>query len=164
MTTIVAFQPSQTAPFQFQAEFDGATYQVLVTWSLFGQRYYVGVFDLSGNLIFLKGLVGSPVGVALQSISWDAGIVTAVTASPHGFKLGVTVELTVSNAVPDDYNGTFECVVTGPNSFTYALANEPAMTVTAFGEFDYDVNLLEGYFETSTMIFQDANEQFLIGP
>lgn len=70
MTTYVTFQPSATAPFQFQATLDGSAYTVIMPWNLHGQRYYVTCFDLSGNLIFSLPLIGSPLG---YNISLSAG-------------------------------------------------------------------------------------------
>lgn len=60
--TLVPFQPSSTQPFQFQAVTDTATYTVIITWSLAGQRYYFNLYDLSQNLIASMAMVGSPPG------------------------------------------------------------------------------------------------------
>jgi hypothetical protein len=65
MTTF-AFTPSQTAAFTFQPVLDGSTYNVVVTWNIFGQRYYVNCYDLSGNLIFALPLISSPVGTPIS--------------------------------------------------------------------------------------------------
>ena len=62
MTVYVPFAPSTTAPFTFQATFDGNAYTVTCTWNLFGQRYYVNVSDLRGNHIFTLPMIGSPNG------------------------------------------------------------------------------------------------------
>lgn len=29
---------------------------------------------------------------------------------------------------------------------------------------DYDINLIEGYFTTSTMVFRDSSQQFIVTP
>ena len=47
-------------PFQFQAVLDGATYNVIVTWNIARQGWYLSVVDQSGNLIGSRALVGSP--------------------------------------------------------------------------------------------------------
>ena len=60
MTTYVNFTPSTNALFQFQATLDGNLYNVVITWSLAGQRYYINVYALDGTLIVAKPLVGSP--------------------------------------------------------------------------------------------------------
>ena len=61
MTTVYTpFTPSVTTPFLFQPTFDGDIYTVIVTWNLFGRRYYVNCYTLSGTLIFSLPLIGSP--------------------------------------------------------------------------------------------------------
>lgn len=70
MTTYTAFTPTASAPFQFQPTFDGAVYTVIVTWNLFGQRYYVNVYTLSGTLVYSLPMIGSPPG---YDISLNAG-------------------------------------------------------------------------------------------
>lgn len=74
MTTIIPFTPSTQAPFQFQATLDGALYTVIVKWNWFGQRWYIEVLDLSGNLIIYTAMVGSPVG---YDISLVVGLFTS---------------------------------------------------------------------------------------
>lgn len=158
--SITSFVPSALAPFQFQVTLDGQLYTVIVTWSLFGQRYYMNLFDLSGNLILSRSIVGSPVGIALQGLIWDQGVVTAQTTESHGFDDGQTLILTISRAIPDAYNGTYQCLVNGNDTFTYSLAGDPG-PATAFGEFDYYIDLTKGYFE-SILAFQDENQQFIV--
>lgn len=60
MTTYTQFSPAPDQPFQFSAELDGATYNVIVTQNLFGQRWYVNVYDNTGNLIISFPLIASP--------------------------------------------------------------------------------------------------------
>ena len=62
MATIVPFVPSDVAPPQFQATLDGAAYTIIITWNVFGQRYYINVLDTSGALVLCTALVGSPNG------------------------------------------------------------------------------------------------------
>lgn len=58
--TIIQFSPSLTANVQFQATFDGAAYNVVVTWSLYSKRYYVTVFTLQNRRVYTIPLIGSP--------------------------------------------------------------------------------------------------------
>jgi len=60
MTQYYNFTPSPTAPFQFQPTLDGANYNCIVTWNIFGQRWYVGIYDLQNNLIVNIPMIGSP--------------------------------------------------------------------------------------------------------
>lgn len=69
MTTYIAFQPSLQTPFQFQATFDGAIYTVVCTWNLFGQRFYINVYDTSNNLIVCRPQVGSPATYNLNLVA-----------------------------------------------------------------------------------------------
>ena len=60
MTTFTQFTPSVSKNFTFQPTLDGQVYSVVVTWSLFGQRWLVNCYDLSGNLKFARPLRASP--------------------------------------------------------------------------------------------------------
>ncbi len=68
------FIPSTNAPFQFQPTLDGQQYTVIVTWSLFGRRFYVNVYKLDGTLIVCRAMVGSPNG---YDISLTSGYFTS---------------------------------------------------------------------------------------
>ena len=68
MTTYTYFTPSNSTPFQFQATLDGAQYNIIVTWSLAGQRWYINVVDLNGNLILSQARIGSPNGYDLNML------------------------------------------------------------------------------------------------
>ena len=59
-TVITPFNPSPSANFQFQAELDGDTYNIVCKFNVYAQRYYVGIYDLSGALALMRPLVGSP--------------------------------------------------------------------------------------------------------
>lgn len=72
--TTYDFQPSVNAPFQFQPTLDGQTYTVIVTWNLFGQRYFVSCYSLAGALVFSVPMVGSPLDF---DISLSAGYFTS---------------------------------------------------------------------------------------
>lgn len=90
MTTFVDFQPSQQAAFQFQPTLDSTVYSAVVTWNIFGRRYYFNLYDLSGVLVVSLPLIGSPS--------------------------------------------------------------------------DADIDLVKGYFDTSTLVYREANKQFEITP
>lgn len=68
--TIVPFQPSLLAPFQFQPTLDGLLYTAIITWNVAGQRYYISVYTLQGELVLSLAMVGSPVD---YDISLTAG-------------------------------------------------------------------------------------------
>ena len=60
MTTYIDFTPTAAAPFQFQPTLDGAVYTCIVTWNVYGQRWYLQCNSLDGTLIFNRALVSSP--------------------------------------------------------------------------------------------------------
>lgn len=49
-----------SVPFQFQPTLDSQVYNVVVTWNLFGRRWYVNVYAVDGTLVVALPLVGSP--------------------------------------------------------------------------------------------------------
>ena len=58
--TYIPFTPSATANFTFQATLDGAIYNVICTWNVFGERYYINIYDSTQNLIVSLPVIGSP--------------------------------------------------------------------------------------------------------
>jgi hypothetical protein len=171
VTSYYQFAPSASAnpPFSFSPQLDGVQYNATVTWSLFGQRWYLNLVALDGTPILTTALVGSPTGIALENLEWSGGVVTATTSTPHGLKVGRVISLTISGATPDGYNGFFACQITGPQKFTYALATNPGMA-TVFGFENYNVNLVGGvadengnYF-SSTLVFRESAQTFETNP
>ena len=60
MTTLTQFTPSVAQNFSFEPTLDGQVYSVVVTWSLFGQRWLVNCYDQTGTLVFARPLRSSP--------------------------------------------------------------------------------------------------------
>lgn len=60
MASLYQFTPATNQNYSFQPTFDGQQYTVLVTWSLFGQRWVINVYDLQGNLVVERPLRSSP--------------------------------------------------------------------------------------------------------
>lgn len=69
MSTIIPFAPSRLAAFQFSPTLDGETYTAIVTWNLFGQRYYINIYALDGTLIVCFPLIGSPLGYDISLVA-----------------------------------------------------------------------------------------------
>ena len=90
MTTFVDFAPSPNSLFTFQATLDGQQYTVIVSWNLWGARWYVNIFTVGGAWIVTIPQIASPL--------------------------------------------------------------------------DYDINLVAGYFTTSTLVWRVDNGQFEINP
>ena len=157
MTTYFPFTPTSQATFTFQPVLDGQTYQGIVTWSLFGQRYYVNIYTLNNVLVFALPLITSLPAFQLASLTWNLSTqqVTVTTVSPHGVKLGKTVAVTIAGVSPSGYNGAFDALATGPSTFTYPMTTPlDAMTQTGTGSFL--VSITAGYFD-STMVYRNGN-------
>jgi hypothetical protein len=160
MTQFIDFVPSTGSPFQFQAQFDGDIYTVIMTWSLFGARYIVNIYDLTGTLIVSRPLVGSPSGVLLSSITNDSQTAIATTSVPHVLPVGSLLNLTVSDVTPADYVGTFASRVLNETQFSYQLATNPSDAIS-LGNVAYNISLTAGYFSTQ-LVWRPANNQFEI--
>lgn len=162
MTTITQFVPTTRAPFQFQATLDGQIYSVAVPWSLFGKRFYIDVRALDGTPVIYTALIGSTNGFLLQSLTWQRGIATAIAVAPHGYRVGKTIDLTISGCAPDAYNGQVQGFITGPNSFSYPVAT-PLGPATAVGAATFNINLVGGLF-ASLLVFRESTQQFEVSP
>lgn len=172
MTTYFAFAPGPTAPFSFQPVLDGQTYNATIIWNLFSQRWYLNLFNLTGSRIFSLPVLGSSAAKSLANLSWQAGTVTATTEAPHSYPIGTIIALTISQAMPSGYNGTFDCFVADPSTFKYTLASDPdpattgsqgINTATAAGQFSYDVSLTRGYFDSS-LVYRAQSGNFEVNP
>lgn len=168
MTTFTFRQPAGS-PFSFQPTLDGQVYNATVPWLVFGARYYLSLTAIDGTPILYTAIAGSPTGLDLQALGWSAGRVQATTLAPHGYRLGRLVALTVSGCAPDTFNGLVQALITGPTTFTYALAADPG-PATVLGRASYNVNLVGGVPNaagvafTSTLVFRQANQQFEVSP
>lgn len=162
MTTYFPFTPGPNI-YQFQPTLGGQVYNASVTWNLFGQRWYLNLVDGAGNLVVSKALVGSTAALNLQSLSWLMGVVTATTDDPHGYTLGSTPQLTIAGVAPSAYNGIKPALITGPSTFTYSLAAYPG-SASILGTVSSDINLVWGYFQSSTLVFREASQLFEVTP
>jgi hypothetical protein len=165
MTTFTNFVPTTVSPFLFSPELDGEVYSAVITWSLFGQRFYLNLYAPDGSLTCCRAVVGSPTGIALQALSWANGRAIATTVNPHGYKIGSTVGLTISGCSPDAFNGLVPCLITGPSAFSWPIAADPG-AATVLGMVAYNINLIGGLLDvngdpfTSTLVFREQANQF----
>lgn len=162
MTSFFPFTPSNIAAPTFMPTLDGNPHTIQVFWLLFGQRYILNCYDLSGNRIFTRALIESEAGIGIDNLSWSvlSGLVTVTTEIPHGYPIGSMKKLTIAGCVPDTYNGAYQVFVNGPSSFTYPLPVDPGIA-SVFGEASFLMNMAAGYFD-STLIFR--NGQFEVSP
>jgi hypothetical protein len=162
VTTYTQFTPSLTQVFSFRPTLDGTTYNITIPWSLFGQRYYVTCRTLGGALVFSLPLIGSPAGINVQGATWEQSTATITAATPHGFKVGSIINLTIYGMAPDAYNGTFACKIINDTKFTFPLNSFPG-EVSTLGSVQYNINLAAGYF-TSTLVYREQNRVFEVTP
>lgn len=166
MTIFTDFTPTATKPFQFSPTLDGSSYTLVVTWGLAGQRWYVNLYNQTGGLVVYLPLIGSPSSVDIESMTWDptTRLVTVTTAIPHKLWLGVPVTLTISQVLPTTFNGIFDLLPIGPQTMTYSQPTDPGGPSTTQGVIGRDINLVAGYFKTSTLVFREATKQFEVSP
>jgi hypothetical protein len=172
---VVDFQPSATAnpPFQFQATLDGAQYTVSVTWNLFGNRWYVTIRDVSGNLILMRPMVGS--GAKIQAVlTWANGTATAALASAHNIPVGSVANVEVTDTGLT-YDGFWRALATDALTLTFQLPTDPTQYGVT-GNVSQDVNLIGGQpssydsngnpatFFSSTLIYRSSSQQFEVSP
>lgn len=69
MAKIIPFLPANDVPFQATITLDGHAYIFYVRWNIFGQRWYVVLYDTTGDLIFNLPLVESPLNYNI-SMTW----------------------------------------------------------------------------------------------
>ena len=175
MTTYL-FTPTSQGPFTFYPTLDGNPYTCIVTANLFANtpvtgRYYLNVYGQNNTLIVCLPVIESPVAIPLTSLTWDsntglaygtssAPLVSGANAMPGG--VGATLEFTLSAVTPSGYSGTFPCFIRSPTSFSFPLATDPGGPATALGNVGPQINMIGGYFTTSTLIF--VNNAFVVSP
>jgi len=162
LTTYFPLTPSNFITPTFQPTLDGTVYTCNVNWNLYGNRYYLICYDTDNNVVFNVAIVTSPPAQTLASLVWSAATlsVTATTSTPHGFKIGTIVQLTIVNANPAGYNGAYNVAITGSATFTYPLSAYPGQVVSP-GSASWQISLCRGYFN-STIVYR--NSQFEVSP
>lgn len=166
------FTPSPQGPFQFSPTLDGVTYNGIVTWNLFGRRYYLNLFALDGTAVFTLPLIGTAAAINLASLTWADGIATATLAPITGpaenarayYEPGTLVNLTISGVQPDAYNGAIQAAILDDATFTYPLAVSDPGPASQLGMASYDVNLAGGYFKTSTLVYRAGSQTIEVTP
>jgi len=83
----------------------------------------------------------------ISSIVRTGTLATLTTAAPHGLVTGNYV--TISGAMPSDFNGSYVITVIGTSSFNYTMATTPANNATVVGS--YTVSGITGV-DSSTFI------------
>jgi hypothetical protein len=174
MTTVVAFVPSNIKPFSFPAILDGVYYNIVVTWNISAQRYYINVYGSDGLWVVTVPLISSPPSRPVASVLYDpfqlilnvemvSPLLWPLPLSPQGIANppGTITDYTLEGFQPVTYNGLFRGMQVSPISFTVPMATNPGPLITT-GYVSRQLNMLAGIFQTSTLIYR--NNAFEIGP
>lgn len=94
-----------------------------------GTTLAANAYQYCGTLAEVEALLADD--AALTSLAWSGGLVTATATSDLTLSTGQTFLTTISGATPAAYNGTYLATVTGADTFTYALANDPGVESVA---------------------------------
>jgi len=86
--TIVPFNPSNTAQFQFNPELDGVTYIAYCPYNVYSQRYYLSIYNTQKVLQMNIPLIPSPDtgDINLTQGYFDTPII--FRASSNNFEIG----------------------------------------------------------------------------
>jgi len=166
MTTFITFSPPPNAPFQTNITLDGTLYTLLVNWNLFGQRWYVNLFNQTNTRILTLPLIGSQTAFSINSITWDPikQVTTVVTAVAHSIPIGTVAKVTISGLVPTAYLGLWVMEAKDAYTLTFPLTIDPGSNATATGLAAQNINLIEGYGFTSTLVYREENATFEVTP
>lgn len=157
--TFLDFTPSILAPFSFQPTFGTDQYVVVVTWNVSGQRFYVNVYDLSGDLIVCRGLVETG-PVSLATIIWDGvSTATATLGPPHYVPPGAVASIWVSRT-GSGFDGGQTALSTGPYTLTFPLVSDPGVAQPASGAVQFPLNLVDGYIPNGWLLYHADTNQF----
>lgn len=74
MSTFYDFVPLPAAPSQFNFTLDGKSYLAVINWNIYGERWYMSLYDSAGTRIMTVPLTGSYVG---KPLSLTAGYFTS---------------------------------------------------------------------------------------
>lgn len=94
-----------------------------------GTTLTAGTYQYCGQLSQVTSILAAP--LALTSLTWASGTVTATATAALELTSGATFTTTIAGATPAAYNGTYVATVTGANTFTYSLASNPGTETVA---------------------------------
>lgn len=161
--TTYPFTPAIGQNISFNPTLNSNTYTANITWNIFGQRWYLNLYDSNNNLIIATAVVSSDDTHPISSISWTNNLVTVESTTPHFLKLGTLVNLAITGNNPSGYNGMYQCAVSGPSTFTYKLTANPGNVITT-GQFGGIADLCAGQLAPSALVYYSNNSQFATLP
>ena len=86
----------------------------------------------------------------IVSITRVGTLATLTTDQDHGLSTGMSV--TISGALPAEYNGTYTVTVTGLTTFTYVMASDPGSSAAPAGSYV----IASGFVQVTDAGFQGA--------
>jgi hypothetical protein len=164
VTTVVPFIPSNIRAPSFHAILDGSDRNIVVTWNVAAQRYFINVYDMDGTWRVTTPIITSPPGENVTSFRFDpaAKSVTVVKATGLRRKPGTIMRYWFSGFQPAAINGLYpRCLVLDTLTFTYPAAADPG-PVTVLGTVHRRLSMVAGIFLNSTLIYR--NGAFEIDP
>lgn len=167
MTTIIPFLPSNLYPPKFRATLDGIDYDVVITWNVAAQRYYVNIYDLDGSWVITVPLIQTPPAREVVDTTYDnlRRVFTVSLADPSTWPVplppaglatppGTIIIFTLENFTPTSLNGAYKSLHINDTSFSFRLDNDPGQ-VTIFGTVSRILNMVGGIFN-STLIYRNG--------
>jgi len=173
VTIIIPFVPSTVRPFSFSPTLDGIVCNVIVTWNVSSQRYFINVYDNTGRWVVTTGLVSSPPARTVDSVVYDPNQLGLnvflvdppdwpVPLSPGGLatKPGTIMDYTLENFSPSTFNGEFRGMHITETHFIVPMAINPGIPIIT-GVASRILSMVSGYFN-STLIYR--NSSFEVSP
>ncbi len=174
MSTVIPFNPSDSANFQFQPLLDGNTYTGIVTWNAYAGRYYVGIYTLQGVLVLNIPLISSPTPITQNCYNYvnspllapsvvNQNIVKGSLVVGPGIPAGTTIiELTTPPSLPIS-RSTPTGSITQASGRLMRLSNYSTSSNTNVGFlFTYGINLLAGYFTSQMYYFENSSNIIIV--
>lgn len=162
MTTYVPFRPSNVRAPRLTVRLDYQDTTIVVTWNVASQRYFINLYTLDGVWISTVPLVETSGGQRVLSMTYDPaqGVLIGQMETPMYRSPGQVVNYTLEGFSPSSVNGLKQCLTLVDQRFTFPSADPGVITV--MGHASRYNNLVEGYFQYSTLIFR--NGQFETNP
>ncbi|MFA9204841.1 MAG: hypothetical protein ACEQSH_00135 [Bacteroidia bacterium] len=91
--SIVPFVPTPQVAFRFAPVLDGVTYTAIVTWNIFGQRFYLNLYDPDQVRVLTTAMVGSPLGQNISLVEGYFATLLVYRAPSRQFEIGAAAEL-----------------------------------------------------------------------
>jgi hypothetical protein len=163
VTQFYRLVPSNVRAPTFYVRLDGVHYNLIVTWNLAAQRFYINLYDDAGDLRVATPLTETAPGFELAALEWDATErkVVVTLADPYWRPMGQIVEWTLQGCDPAAYNGLWQGLTLSPTQFSFPLDTDPGPTAILGSAHRYQ-NMIGPWFKTSTLIYR--NSQFEINP